>query len=315
MSESIYAQAAESANYIRNLLPEGLKNPGVGIVCGTGLGGLTERLDQELLFELSYKDIPHFPQSTVVGHAGKFVFGFLGEKRTSVAVMSGRVHYYEGHSIQKVTFPMRVMKLLGIHTAIVTNAAGGLNDEFSVGDIVVLNDHINFPGLAGENPLRGPNQEEFGTRFPGLSEAYDLPLRKQIHLSYKKLQLTSEKRRLHEGIYVFVSGPRISFETRAECRLLRALGADVVGMSTVPEIIVARHCGIRVLAMSLVTNISVLEPGPGGDSPIVEEMDEEGLRDFLAAGVANHNEVLEAGATAAKDLQELVRQFVDDIAL
>jgi len=269
-------------------------------------------LDQELQFELSYEDIPHFPHSTVVGHAGKFVFGFLGERKTPVVVMVGRVHFFEGHSIQKVTFPTRVMKLLGIHTLIVTNAAGGLNTEFAVGDIVVLNDHINFPGLAGQHSLRGPNEEEFGTRFLTLSEAYDLPLRKQIHLSYKKLRLTSEKRKLHEGVYVFVSGP--TFETRAECRFLRALGADVVGMSTVPEIIAARHCGIRILAMSLVTNSAVLEPGPRGDSLLVAEIDEEELKSALGAGAANHEEVLEAGAAAAKDLQGLVRQFIDDIA-
>ncbi|RPB01697.1 inosine guanosine and [Choiromyces venosus 120613-1] len=314
MSESIYAQATESANYVRNLLPEKLKKPDVGVICGSGLGGLAGMLDQELLFELSYKDIPHFPHSTVVGHAGKFVFGFLGEKKTPVVVMVGRVHYFEGHSIQKVTFPTRVMKLLGIHTIVVTNAAGGLNTGFSVGDIMVLNDHINFPGLAGQHPLWGPNEEKFGTRFPALSEAYDLSLRKQIHLSYKKLQLTSEKRKLHEGVYVFVSGPTSSFETRAECRLLRALGADVVGMSTVPEVIVARHCGIRVLAMSLVTNCAVLEPGPRGDSMLVEEMGEEVLKGVLESGAANHEEVLETGAAAARDLQGLVRQFIDDIA-
>ncbi|CAZ86073.1 unnamed protein product [Tuber melanosporum] len=307
MSESFYARATESANHVRNLLPEELKNPHVGIVCGSGLGGLAGMLDQEELFELSYKSIPHFPHSTAVGHAGKFVFGLLGEKKTPVVVMVGRVHYFEGHSIEKVTFPMRVMKLLGIHTVIVTNAAGGLNSEFSVGDIMVLNDHINFPGLAGQHPLRGPNEEEFGTRFPRLSEAYDLSLRKQIHLSYKKLRLTSEKRKIHEGVYVFVSGP--SFETRAECRFLRALGADVVGMSTVPEIVVARHCGIRVLAMSLVTNRAVLEPGPRGDSSIIEDMGEEGLKAISEAGAANHEEVLEAGAAAAKDLQGLSITF------
>lgn len=193
------------------------------------------------------------------------------------------------------------MKLLGISTVIVTNAAGGLNPEFSVGDIMVLNDHINFPGLAGAHPLRGPNEEDFGTRFPSLSDAYDLQLRKMIHLSYKKLRDVAPNRKLHEGVYVFVSGP--SFETRAECRMLRLMGADVVGMSTVPEIIVARHCGIRVLAMSLVTNCAVLEAGPRGDSILVEGSGEEELKRVIEIGKANHEEVLETGREAARDLQ------------
>lgn len=193
------------------------------------------------------------------------------------------------------------MKILGIKTVIVTNAAGGLNPEFSVGDIMVLNDHINFPGLAGAHPLRGPNEEDYGTRFPSLSDAYDLELRRQIHLSYKKLLGVAPTRKLHEGVYVFVSGP--TFETRAECRMLRVMGADVVGMSTVPEIIIARHCGLRVLAMSLVTNCAVLEPGPRGDSILVEQTKKEDLNKVIELGKANHEEVLETGREAAKDLQ------------
>lgn len=266
----------------------------------------------------------------VLGHAGKFVFGLLGQKRTPVVMMVGRVHYFEGHSIEKVTFPTRVMKILGIQTVIVTNAAGGLNPEFSVGDIMVLNDHINLPGLGGVHPLRGPNEDSYGTRFPPLSDAYDLQLRKTIHLSYKKLKNVAPNRKLHEGVYVFVSGP--TFETRAECRMLRMMGADVVGMSTVPEIIVARHCGIKVLAMSLVTNCAVLEPGPRGDSILVEQTKDEDLHTVMEMGIANHEEVLEAGDEAASDFQvrltsfwrrgwglmvyaeqELVRQFTDDI--
>lgn len=205
------------------------------------------------------------------------------------------------------------MDLLGVKTLIVTNAAGGLNSKFSVGDIMVLNDHINFPGLAGANPLRGPNEEGRGLRFLPMSDAYDLQLRKAINQSYRKLDLAANGRKLHEGVYVFVSGP--SFETRAECRMLRLMGADVVGMSTVPEIIVARHCGMRILAMSLVTNRAVLEPGPRGDSPEVEEMSGASLNGVIEAGKASHKEVLETGSWAAGDMQALVRQFVEDISI
>lgn len=246
-------------------------------------------------------------ETAVLGHAGKFVFGLMGPKRTPVVMMVGRVHYFEGHSIEKVTFPTRVMKILGIQIVIVTNAAGGLNPDFSVGDIVILNDHINLPGLSGVHPLRGANEEDFGTRFPPLSDAYDLQLRKTMHLSYKKLRTVAPKRKLHEGVYVFVSGP--TFETRAECRMLRAMGADVVGMSTVPEIVVARHCEIRVVAMSLVTNCAVMEAGPRGDSILVEQTKDEDLHTVMETGIANHKEVLEAGNEAAKDMQVRLISF------
>lgn len=222
-------------------------------------------------------------------------------------MMVGRVHYFEGHSIEKVTFPTRVMKILGIQVVIVTNAAGGLNPEFSVGDIMILNDHINLPGLGGVHSLRGANEEDFGTRFPPLSDAYDLQLRKTMHLSYKKLGTVAPKRKLHEGVYVFVSGP--TFETRAECRMLRAMGADVVGMSTVPEIVVARHCGIRVVAMSLVTNCAVMEAGPRGDSILVQQTKDEDLHTVMEIGIANHEEVLEAGDEAARDMQVRLISF------
>lgn len=222
-------------------------------------------------------------------------------------MMVGRVHYFEGHSIEKVTFPTRVMKILGIKTVIVTNAAGGLNPAFSVGDIVILNDHINLPGLGGVHPLRGPNEEDFGTRFPPLSDAYDLQLRKTIHLSYKKLANVAPTRTLHEGVYIFVSGP--TFETRAECRMLRIMGGDVVGMSTVPEIMVARHCGIKVMAMSLVTNCAVMEAGPRGNSILVEQTKDEDLHTIMEVGIANHKEVLEAGDEAARDMQVCLISF------
>jgi purine-nucleoside phosphorylase len=173
-----------------------------------------------------------------------------------------------------------------------------------VGDIVVINDHLFLAGLAGNHPLRGPNLDIFGSRFPPLSDAYDLSLRRAAHVAWKKGQTDSKevkRRRLHEGVYAFVAGP--SFETRAECRMLRMLGADLVGMSTVPEIVVARHCGLRVLALSLVTNNAVLEPGPRGDDPLLEGATADAMRMIVERGRANHEEVVEESHLAALDLQ------------
>ncbi|KAK6541644.1 hypothetical protein TWF694_007441 [Orbilia ellipsospora] len=303
---NLYAQCLETAKFIQARVPEALRAPQVGVICGSGLGGLADTVEEGERFDISYSDVPNFAQSTVQGHAGKLVFGYLGESKTPAVLMVGRVHFYEGHNIDKTAFPVRVLKLLGVKVVVVTNAAGGLNPDFQVGDICVLNDHLNLPGLAGIHPLRGPNVEEFGPRFPPMSDGYDLELRKFAHIAYKKLQLSLPTRRLHEGVYAFVSGP--SFETRAECRMLRTMGADVVGMSTVPEIIVARHAGMRVLAMSLVTNQAVLEPGPRGDANI-----EGDIQKIMEQGAANHLEVLEAGKMAANDMQNLVRLVVDGL--
>ncbi|KAK6349701.1 hypothetical protein TWF696_005980 [Orbilia brochopaga] len=304
--KDLHAYCLETAQFIQSRVPQDLAAPAIGVICGSGLGGLADTVESSPRVDIDYSDIPNFPQSTVQGHAGKLVFGLLGESRTPAVLMVGRVHFYEGHSIDKTAFPVRVMKLLGVKNIIVTNAAGGLNPNFQVGDICILNDHINFPGLAGIHPLRGPNAEEFGPRFPPLSDAYDLELRRFAHIAYKRLQLSIPTRRLHEGVYAFVSGP--SFETRAECRMLRILGADVVGMSTVPEIIAARHAGMRILAMSLVTNQAVLEAGPRGDAPIVGD-----AQKIMELGAANHLEVLEAGKMAANDMQNLVRLVVDEL--
>ncbi|EWC45089.1 putative purine nucleoside phosphorylase [Drechslerella stenobrocha 248] len=303
---NLYAHCLETAKFIQDQVPQELRAPAVGVICGSGLGGLADTVEDGARFDISYSDIPNFPQSTVQGHAGKLVFGYLGKSKTPAVLMVGRAHFYEGHNIDKTAFPVRVMKLLGVKVVVVTNAAGGLNPDFEVGDICLLNDHINFPGLSGLHPLRGPNAEEFGPRFPPMSDAYDLELRKSVHTAYKKLQLSIPTRRLHEGVYAFVSGP--SFETRAECRLLRLLGADVVGMSTVPEIIAARHAGMRILAMSLVTNKAVLEPGPRGDAQV-----EGDVQNIMEEGAANHLEVLEAGKMAANDMQSLVRLVVDEL--
>lgn len=182
-----------------------------------------------------------------------------------------------------------------------TNAAGGLNRSYAVGDLLVLMDHINLPGLAGNHPLRGPNSEEFGPRFPPLSDAYSLSLRQTLFRAAKSYDIRS-RRGIHEGIYAMVSGP--SYETRAEARLLRSLGADVVGMSTVPEVIVARHCGMEVICISLVTNMVVLDTVPSGE-------DESISSESMKSGIANHEEVLQAGKEAAVDMQGLISTFID----
>jgi len=211
-----------------------------------------------------------------------------------------------------VTFATRVCKLLGVETMLLTNAAGGLNPDYSVGDIVCLNDHLNLAGLVGFHPLRGPNEQDFGVRFPPLSDAYDISLRQLAHRSWRDLrQQQPSERRMHEGVYAFVAGP--SYETRAECRMLRQMGADVVGMSTVPEIIVARHCGMRVLAFSLVTNSAVLTPTVRADDPELQGLSRTELDKHMSRGRANHEEVLEAGRLAAVDMQRLVLRIVAEL--
>ncbi|CAG8901931.1 unnamed protein product [Penicillium egyptiacum] len=313
-----FERADEAVSYLRTKLPETLQKPQVAIVCGSGLGGLADTLKPESRIEFDYASIPHFPRSTVAGHAGKLVFGLLGQKIPAV-LMVGRAHYYEGHSIDQVAFPIRVFKQLQVNTVVLTNAAGGLNSEYAVGDIVLLNDvreipsklssrvskiklqHLFLAGLAGTHPLRGANEDEFGVRFPPLSDAYDLELRRYVHQSWKKVVSPESKRKLHEGVYAFCGGP--TYETRAESRMLRMLGADVVGMSTVPEIVTARHCGLRVLAFSLVTNKAVLSPVPRGDDDLLQNKAAGELSALIAEGMAGHEEVLEAGRAAAIDMQ------------
>lgn len=214
--------------------------PEVGIVLGTGLGDLVGEIEKEN--ELSYEDIPYFPLSTVETHAGKLILGNVAGK--SVVAMQGRFHYYEGYSMQEITYPIRVMKVLGIHTLVISNAAGGMNPLFRKGDLMIIDDHIN---LLGDNPLIGPNIDEFGPRFPDMSEPYSQRL---IRIA-EEVALT-EKIRLQKGVFVAVSGPNL--ETRAEYRFLRSLGADAVGMSTVPEVIVARHMGLEVFGVSVITD-------------------------------------------------------------
>ncbi len=229
-----------TANFIKERIKS---SPEIGIILGTGLGGLVNEI--EIIDSIPYHEIPNFPVSTVQGHAGRLIFGKLGDK--DVLAMQGRFHYYEGYSMQEVTFPVRVLKYVGIKNLFVSNASGGLNPDYRVGDIMVITDHINF---FPEHPLRGKNVDELGPRFPDMSKCYDKRLR-------NKAKLISLEHNIHlkEGIYVGVSGP--TFETPAEYKMFRILGADVVGMSTVPEVIVARHMDMKVFGISIITDSGV----------------------------------------------------------
>jgi len=211
-----------------------------GIVLGTGLGGLVKEID--IKHEIDYGNLPHFPLSTVESHQGKLIFGKIGTK--NVVAMQGRFHYYEGYSMKQITYPIRVMKFLGVKTLLVSNACGGMNPVYKRGDIMIMSDHIN---MLGDNPLIGMNEDELGPRFPDMSEPYSLEL---IELA-EKIALEN-KIKVQKGVYVAVPGPNL--ETRAEYRFLRAIGADVVGMSTIPENIVANHMGLKVLGVSIVTD-------------------------------------------------------------
>jgi purine-nucleoside phosphorylase len=235
--ENLIKDIEDALKYIRQFFTQ---NSEVGIVLGTGLGDLVK--DIKITYSLSYQDIPHFPVSTVETHAGKLIFGELGGK--SVVAMQGRFHFYEGYSMQQITFPIRVMKFLGVKRLVISNAAGGMNPLYKKGDIMIMEDHIN---LLGDNPLIGQNYEELGSRFPDMSEPYSkrlIALAEEIGLE--------EKIKLQKGIYVAVSGPNL--ETRAEYRFLRGIGADVVGMSTVPEVIVGRHMEMEIFGISVVTD-------------------------------------------------------------
>jgi len=227
----------EAFEYIRRMCQA---RPEIGIVLGTGLGDVVEQMEIEK--SIPYNFIPHFPISTVESHFGRLIFGEINQKK--VVAMQGRFHYYEGYSMMEITFPVRIMKMLGIHTLFISNAVGGLNPKYKKGDLMILEDHIN---LQTQNPLAGPNLANFGPRFPDMSEPYDRELiEKAIEIGRK------DQFPLHTGVYVAVNGPNL--ETRAEYRFLKIIGADVVGMSTVPEVIVARHMGLKVFAISVITN-------------------------------------------------------------
>ncbi|KAI5297046.1 hypothetical protein KEM55_005212 [Ascosphaera atra] len=309
-SPTLLAQAREAATYLTTRLPPALQRPKFAIICGSGLGGLAESVDEKTRVEIDYRDVPNLPTSTVQGHAGKLVFGYLGTGTPGV-LMVGRTHYYEGYEMSKITLSVRVFGLLGVEILIATNACGGLNSAFSVGDLMIINDHIFLGSLAGNNPLRGPNIDDLGPRFPPLSDAYDLELRRAVHKSWRSMGNPDRIRRLQEGVYAYSGGP--CYESRAESRFLRTIGADVVGMSTLPEVVVARHSGMRVLALSLVTNMCVCTPPMRGDEPRIQKMSAQELTDMVNEGKANHEEVIEAGREAAGDMQELVKKVVRDV--
>ncbi|XP_016428090.1 purine nucleoside phosphorylase-like [Sinocyclocheilus rhinocerous] len=263
------------------LLSRTRHRPKIAIVCGSGLGLLADSVSNKQTFR--YEDIPNFPVSTVPGHEGCLVFGQI--KGKSCVFMQGRFHLYEGYSLCTVTFPVRIFKLMGVETIAVTNASGGLCQDFKVGDIMVIKDHINLPGFAGQHPLCGPNDERFGIRFPCMSDAYSKDLRKLV------LDITAElgySNFVREGVYCMVSGP--NFETIAEARMLHILGSDSVGMSTVPEVTVAKHCGLRVLGLSLITNKVSL--------------------DYSREEKVNHEEVLQISKMRAEMLQNVLVTFI-----
>ncbi len=232
-------QIKETANFLAKKTSE---KPEVGIILGTGLGGLVEEI--EINHSISYQDIPNFPVSTVEGHSGRLIFGKLGGK--SVVAMQGRFHFYEGYPMEKVTFPVRVMKFLGIENLIVSNASGGVNPDFEIGDLMILTDHINLI----PNPLIGHNDNELGTRFPDMSEPY---CQKMIASAQQIANANNIK--IQKGVYVAVTGPTL--ETPAEYNFVRLIGGDTVGMSTVPEVVVARHMNIPCFAISVITDLGV----------------------------------------------------------
>ena len=265
-----YTEIDAASEFIKARIQE---LPEIGIILGSGLGGLASSIENPIV--IPTKEVPSWPISTVPGHEGKLVFGKLDGK--TVMALQGRVHYYEGHPISKIGLPIRVMQRLGVKTLILTNAAGGLNPDFHAGDVMVMRDHIAFMQFGGENPLRGPNLDEFGPRFPDMSQVYDLELADLAVAAAKKAGLA-----IREGVYVWLAGP--SFESPAECRFLRAAGADSVGMSTVPEAIVAKHGGMRILGLSGITN----------------------KIDISGKNAATHEEVLEAGISLAPKMTKII---------
>ena len=269
-SQSHFDAAAAAIRELAQLQPK------VGLILGSGLNALAEAVEDGIA--VPYGEIPHFPVATVEGHIGQLIVGRL--EGQAVVVMQGRAHYYEGYSMAEITFPVRVMQVLGIESLIVTNAAGGLDPEFRAGDVMLITDHLNLIGMCGLNPLRGPNLDEFGPRFPDMSEPYD------VHLRALAKQVAAEANvPLRQGVYVCLAGP--SFETRADLRFLRLIGVDAVGMSTVPEVTIARHGGTRVLGLSGISNVAPLE----GASPVE----------------TTHEEVLEAGQVLVPRLEAIIR--------
>jgi len=271
MASTIIQELKETVDFIRTIYKG---SPRVGIVLGSGLGNLSREIS--VLQEIPYGDIPNFPVSTVDGHQGKLIFGTLSGKE--VVVLSGRFHYYEGYSPEQVVFPIRVMKFIGVETLFLSNAAGGMNKAFGVGDLMIIRDHIS---LFVVNPLLGKNYSELGPRFPDMSEPYDKVLIEKAKVIAGRLQIA-----LHEGVYAGVTGP--TFETRAEYKLLHIAGGDAVGMSTVQEVIAARHVGMAVFAMSVITDLGIREED----------------------NIITHEEVLAAANAAEPKLTSLFRELI-----
>lgn len=260
--------------------------PTVGLITGSGLAALADEVREADI--IPYGGIPHFPQATVEGHPGQLVVGRLEDKE--VAVMQGRAHFYEGYSMPQITLPVRVMRALGVHSLILTNAAGGLNEKFRVGDLMLITDHINLVGMAGFNPLRGPNDPALGPRFPDMSQAYDEGLRLIAQRVARDLGFE-----LQQGVYIMLAGP--TFETPADLRFLCLIGADAVGMSTVPEVVVARHSGMRVLGISHISNVAL--GGPPGPHAHGQEL--------------LHQGVLEAGERITPRLLALIKGILREM--
>ena len=253
------------------------RRPRAGMILGSGLGSLAQAVEQPV--RIPYSNLPSFPVSTVEGHVGRFVFGDL--EGQPVVVMQGRLHYYEGYSMAEVTLPVRVMQVLGIEVLIVTNAAGAVNPQFEPGDVMLITDHLNLMGMAGLSPLRGANLDKFGPRFPDMGRAYD---RELAQMAREIVQ--EQNMELHQGVYACLAGP--SFETPADLRFLHGIGVDAVGMSTVPEVTIARHGGTRVLGLSGISNKANLD----GNT------------------LTTHEEVLAAGQVIAPKLENLVRALL-----
>ncbi|KAI9018312.1 inosine/guanosine/xanthosine phosphorylase [Hyaloraphidium curvatum] len=295
------ASADAAAEHLRGLLPPDLRAVEIGVICGSGLAGLAALVDPAARVAIPYADIPGFAVPRVAGHPGQLVVGRLGDR--VCALLVGRFHWYEGHPLAVNTFPVRVLRRLGASTLVVTNAAGALNPSFAPGTLMVIKDHLNLPGLAGASPLTGPNDDSFGPRFPAMSDAYDPELRKAFFRAAIGSELAVE-----EGTYVFVAGP--SYETRAECRMLRSMGADAVGMSTVPEVVVARHCGMRVFGLSLLTNPVDTTEVPGVKELVLAESRGQPVPEEPKHQTVNHEEVLDTANKVAVALQALMKKAI-----
>ncbi|MFT4156269.1 MAG: purine-nucleoside phosphorylase [Parafilimonas sp.] len=274
MENNLIQQLSETVAFIRLKYA---KQPLVGVVLGSGLGNFTSGMQVE--YEIDYSDLPHFPVSTVAGHKGKLVFGSINNKL--VVVMAGRFHFYEGYALQQVVYPIRVMKMLGVETLLLSNAAGGVNPSFKVGDMMIINDHISFFTI---NPLIGKNEEALGTRFPDMSEPYSKALIEKAKAIAKDLG-----HEVKEGVYCGVTGP--TFETRSEYKLIKTVGGDAVGMSTVQEAIAAVHVGMKVFAMSIITDMGIREED----------------------NIITHEEVLAAASEAEPKMTALFKALVGNL--